>query len=141
MVYDASGKPYAFSPNTIMLSTAHITDLIGVDVPPGGKLSGAVGYQLPIDVGDLTWSILESGKPPVIFAVKASDIVTLGNPINAATQEAMRQSAAATMTAIVNMVNSSDATEAAMTPVPNADQVTDTPEPTDMPVVTDTPSN
>ncbi|HEY3291284.1 MAG TPA: DUF4352 domain-containing protein, partial [Anaerolineae bacterium] len=43
MVNDAAGKTYPFSPNTIMLSAAHISDLIGVDIPAGGKLSGAVG--------------------------------------------------------------------------------------------------
>ena len=140
IVNDASGKLYPFDPHTIMLSAAHISDLIGVDVPPGGKLSGGVGYQLPADVGDLTWSILESGKPPVIFAVKASDIGVVGTPINAATEDAMRSGAAATMTAIVAMVNSADATEAAMTAVPQAVPATDTPEPTDVPAATDAPA-
>jgi hypothetical protein len=96
VVNDASGQLYPFDPHTIMLSTANITDLIGVDVPPGGKLSGAIGYQLPANAGDLTWSILESSKPPVIFAVRTSDIAVVGTPITAGTEDTMRTGVAAT---------------------------------------------
>ncbi|HEY3291362.1 MAG TPA: hypothetical protein VGK87_14630, partial [Anaerolineae bacterium] len=91
--------------------------------------------------GDLTWSFIESGKTPIIFTVKASEIMVEGKPTNSATDDAMRISAAATSQAFVDMANNMDATVAAMTAVPQPAAATDVPAPTDEPAATETPAN
>jgi Domain of unknown function (DUF4352) len=141
---DATGKQYFFDPDTIMLDP-NTTNFDG-GIQPGAKQSGAVGYLLPRDAGDLVW-VFEDFKPNrAVFAVKASDIVAVGTPVTEPTADAMRAQAAATQTAFVGMalgVVSADATQqAAGTDTPAPPEPTDTSVPqasTDTPGTQDTP--
>jgi hypothetical protein len=109
---DATGKQYTFDPDTIMLDP-NTTNLDG-GVGAGEKKSGAVGYQLPADAGDLVW-VFQDFKPNVAaFAVKASDMTDVGTPVTEPTEDAMRASADATQTAFVDMVVGESATQDAM---------------------------
>jgi hypothetical protein len=141
---DATGKQYFFDPDTIMLDP-NTTNFDG-GIQPGAKQSGAVGYLLPTDAGDLVW-VFEDFKPNrAVFAVKSSDIASVGTPVTEPTAEAMRAQAAATQTAFVEMALgavSADATQTAMgtdTPAPPVPTDTSVPqEPTDTPGTQDTP--
>lgn len=69
---DAAGKQYFFDPDTIMLDP-NTTNFDG-GIQPGAKQSGAVGYMLPVDMGNMVW-VFEDFKPnQAVFTVKASDI-------------------------------------------------------------------
>lgn len=132
---DAAGNVYGFDQHVIAISAAK-SGLIDGEIPAGEKRSGSVGYQLPIDAGDLTWTLVDFAQHQVVFAIKAGDIVTVGTPINAATEAVMQDSFNATETLIFQLGQSADETEAATTVMP---EVTDVPEATDVPEVTDDP--
>jgi len=141
---DATGKQYFFDPDTIMLDPS-TTNFDG-GVQAGAKQSGSVGYLLPTNAGDLVW-IIEDFKPNrAAFAVKSSDVASVGTPVTEPTAEAMRVQAAATQTAFVEMAlgaESADATQQAAgtdTPAPPAPVDTAVPEAsTDTPGTADTP--
>lgn len=127
---DATGKQYTFDPDTIMLDP-NTTNFDG-GIEPGAKQSGAVGYQLPTDAGDLVW-VFQDFKPNVAaFAVKASDMTDVGTPVTEPTADAMRASADATQTAFLGMALGAEATDQAT--------VTETPAPPEA-VATDVPTD
>ncbi len=128
---DAAGNQYRFEPNAIMMDASKP---LNGSVAPGEKTSGTIGYELPVNVGDLIWVVEDNANNRAVFAVKASDIVVDGAPIGDATAAVMQTSAAATSAAIIDMANSMDATAAAMTANPDASQPTDTPEATETPI-------
>ena len=138
-VADKAGVIYYFNANTIMLRDPDMNDVIAVDVPPGGKLTGSIGYMLPINAGDITWSFVWQDHPPIVFAVKASEIVQVGAPISAATADALRLGRAKTVEALVTMAAQQDALEAAQTAMPGAPAPTDVPDPTEVPEPTVAP--
>ncbi len=121
---DATGKQYFFDPDTIMLDP-NTTNFDG-GIQPGAKQSGSVGYLLPTNAGDLVWIIQDFKPNRAAFAVKSSDIASVGTPVTEPTAEAMRAQAAATQTAFVEMAlgaESADATQQAAgtdTPAPPA---------------------
>jgi len=122
----ADGKQYFFDPDTIMLDP-NTTNFDG-GIQPGAKQSGAVGYLLPTDAGDLVWVFQDFKPNRAVFAVKESDIASTGTPVTEPTADAMRAQAAATQTAFVEMaegVVSADATQEAA----DGAQGTDTPPP------------
>lgn len=127
---DAAGRQYYFAPNAIMLG---VSRPLNGDVASGEKTSGNIGYQLPANAGDLVWIVQDNAQHRAVFTVKASDIVAEGAPIGKSTAAAMQTGVAATTAAIIELGNSADATDAAVT------VTADTPEPTDVPVPTDTP--
>jgi hypothetical protein len=127
---DAAGKQYNFEPNAIMLEASKP---LNGSVAPGEKTSGTIGYELPVDAGDLVWVVGDNANNRAVFAVKASDILVDGTPIGDATAAVMQTDAAATMSAMIDMANSMEATAAAMTANPDLSQATDTPEPTETP--------
>lgn len=129
---DATGKQYTFDPDTIMLDP-NTTNFDG-SIQPGAKESGAVGYQLPKNAGDMVW-VFEDFKPNVAaFAVKASDMADVGTPVTEPTADAMRAGAAATQTAFVGMMLGAEATDqAAGTETPAPPEAVATDVPTDAP--------
>jgi Domain of unknown function (DUF4352) len=133
---DAAGKPYYFDPNTITLDP-NTTNFDG-GVEAGAKKSGAVGYQLPIDAGDLVW-VFEDFKPNrAVFTVKPGDIGVVGTPVGESTAVAMQADANATQTAFVEIVMGVATEDAAITETPAP------PEPvaTDVPLdATETPTS
>jgi hypothetical protein len=123
----ATGQQYFFDPDTIMLDP-NTTNFDG-GIQPGAKQSGAVGYLLPTGAGDLVWVFEDSRPNRAVFAVTASDVVTVGTPVSEPTAAAMREQAAATQTAFVEMALgavSADATQQALGTDTSAP-----PEPTD----------
>ena len=98
-------------------------------VAPGEKTSGTIGYELPVNAGDLVWVLSDNANNRAVFAVKASDILVDGTPIGDATAAVMQTDVAATTSAIIDMANSMDATAAAMTANPDLSQPTDTTAP------------
>ena len=117
---DAAGKQYYSDPDTIMLDP-NTTNFDG-GIQPGAKQSGAIGYQLPRDAGDLVW-VFEDFKPNrAVFGVPASAVADAGTPVTEPTAAAMRAEAAATQTAFVGMMTSAAATQdAAGADTPAAD--------------------
>ena len=134
---DPAGKQYYFEPNAIMLG---VSRSLNGEVASGEKTSGNIGYQLPTNAGDLLWIVEDNAQHRAVFAVKASDIVAEGAPIGESTAAAFQTSAAATTAAIIEMGNSADATDAALTASPGTPEPTETPVPTDTPEPTETPS-
>jgi len=123
---NAAGVQYGFEPNAIMLDASKPLD---GSVAPGEKTSGTIGYELPVDAGDLIWVVEDNANNKAVFAVKASDIIVDGTPIGDATAAVMQTSVAATTAAMIDMANSMDATTAAMTANPEIPQSTETPIP------------
>jgi hypothetical protein len=114
-VQDAAGKQYYLEPNALMLSATHP---LNGEVAPGAKTSGTIGYQLPADAGDLIWIVADIAPHRAVFAIKASAIVAEGAPIDESTAAALQTNIAATTAAIIEMANSEDATNAALTATP-----------------------
>jgi len=129
---DATGKRYSADPYSVALDP-NTTNFDG-GVQPGAKQSGAIGYQLPRDAGDLVWVFADFRPNYAVFAVKAQDVVTVGTPVTELTASALRSGAAATQTAFVEMALGADATQAAAgTDTPAPVEPTETAAPTDTP--------
>jgi len=108
---DAKGQQFFTDPFSVALDP-NTTNFDG-GIAAGATQSGAIGYQLPRDAGDLVWVFADSGPNRAVFAVKASDVATVGTPVTEATADALRTGAAATQTAFVTMALGAVATEAA----------------------------
>jgi len=128
---NAAGKQYFADPFSSALDP-NTTNLEG-EIPSGGKRSGAIGYQLPRDVGDLVWVFADFRPTYAVFAVKAQDVVTVGTPVTELTASALRSGAAATQTAFVTLALSAATTqEAAGTATPAPPEPTETLAPPDL---------
>jgi hypothetical protein len=86
-------------------------------IPAGGTQAGLVGYQLPVNAGDLLWIFQDFAQNRAIFAVKASDVDTSAAS-SAPTEDALRNSAGATMTAFMDMAATADAADMTATAAP-----------------------
>jgi hypothetical protein len=135
---DAAGKVYYFNMNAIMLEASKP---INGEVAPGEKTNGTIGFELPVNAGDLVWIVEDNAPHRAVFTVKSTDITQVGTPINEPTSAAMKTSVAATTEYFITLANNMDATTAAMTANPGTPQPTETPQPTDTPEPTGTPSS
>jgi hypothetical protein len=114
---DGAGNSYGFDPFANSLPALGAGAAFDAQIPAGGTHAGLVGYQLPANAGDLLWIFQDFGQNRAIFAVKASDIDT-SNASSAPTEDAMRTSAGATMTAFMDMAATADAVDMTATPAP-----------------------
>ena len=106
---DAAGTTYGWDP--FASSSAASDAFADGKIPAGGTQAGLVSYQLPTNAGDLLWIFQDYGQNRAVFAVKASDIDTSAAG-NSATQDALQNSAGATMTAFLDMAATADAANA-----------------------------
>ena len=140
---DAAGKQYFGDPFSVGLDP-NATNFEG-DIQPGTKRSGAIGYQLPMNAGDMVWVFQDFRPNRAVFAVKAGDVATVGTPVTEPTEDALRAGAAATQTAFVEMILGADATKQAVgTETPAPVEPTETlapPEPTDIPATLEPPED
>jgi hypothetical protein len=102
---DGAGTVYGFDP---FASSADAGALVDGSIPPGGTLAGLVSYQAPPTAGDLLWIFQDYGQNRAVFAVPASAIDT-SQAGNSATEDALKASAGATVTALVDMAATGDA--------------------------------
>jgi hypothetical protein len=114
---DAAGNSYGFDPFANSLAAVGGADSMDGTIAPGATRAGLVGYQLPANAGDLLWIFHDFGQNHAIFAVKASEIDTSAAS-SAPTEEALRNSAGATMTAFMDMAATADAADLTATPAP-----------------------
>jgi hypothetical protein len=131
---DAAGKQYFADPFSVGLDP-NTTNFDGA-IAPGATQSGAIGYQLPRDAGDLVWVFTDFRPNSAVFAVKASEVATVGPPVTEPTADAERANAAATLTAFVGLGLSAEATQAAGTDTLAPAEPSETAEP---PAPTETP--
>jgi hypothetical protein len=106
---DGAGNTYGWDP--FASSSAASDAFADGKIPAGATQAGLVSYQLPANAGDLLWIFQDYGQNRAVFAVKVSDIDT-SNAGNAATQDALQNSAGATMTAFLDMAATADAANA-----------------------------
>lgn len=139
---DAAGNVYGFNPNALYASTITSGGDLNGELAGGAKESGKVAYTLPIDAGDLVWTVKDSADHQDRFAIKASEISQEGVLITAPTADALNTSVAATRDALIQMSNDADVTDAALTAVPVTDGPNATEEPTgtEEPTATDEPT-
>ncbi len=114
---DGAGNSYGFDPLANALPALGAGAGFDAEIPAGGTHAGLVAYQVPANAGDLIWIFQDFGQNRAIFAVKAGDIDT-SNASNAATEDAMRSSAGATMTAFFGMAATVEAADMTGTPAP-----------------------
>jgi hypothetical protein len=112
---DAAGTTYGWDP--FASSSAASDAFADGKIPAGGTQAGLVSYQLPNNAGDLLWIFQDYGQNRAVFAVKVSDI-DISNAGSAPTADALRASAGATMTAIMDMVATADAMNLTATAAP-----------------------
>lgn len=114
---DGTGTSYGFDPFANNLAAASGDGALDAMIPAGGTHAGLVGYQLPANAGDLLWIFRDFSQTQVIFAVKASDIDT-SQAGSAPTEDALRNSAGATMTELFNMIATSQSMDMTATATP-----------------------
>ena len=114
---DSAGISYGFDPFANALPALGAGAGFDAEIPAGGTHAGLIAYQLPANAGDLLWIFQDFGQNRAIFAVKASAIDT-SNASSAATEDAMRSSAGATMTAFFAMAATAEAADMTATPAP-----------------------
>jgi hypothetical protein len=114
---DAAGTSYGFDPFANNLTAADGDNALDATIPPGGTHAGLVGYQLPANAGDLLWIFQDFAQNRAIFAVKVSDVDTSA-AASAPTEDALRNSAGATMTAFMDMVATAATADMTATPAP-----------------------
>ncbi len=112
---DVAGTTYGWDP--FASSSAASDAFADGKIPAGGTQTGLVSYQLPANTGDLLWIFQDYGQNRAVFAVKVGAIDT-SNAGNAATEDALRNSAGATMTALFSMAATADAASITDTPAP-----------------------
>jgi hypothetical protein len=116
-VKDAAGTSYGYDPFANSLPSVGSDNGLDGAIPAGGTHAGLVAYQLPATAGDLLWIFQDFAQNRAIFAVKASAIDTSG-AASAGTEDALRNSAGATMTALFAMAATSDAADMTATAAP-----------------------
>jgi len=140
---NAAGTQFFGDPYAMAFDDTAVTNMTS-EINPGEKRSGAVGFQIPRDAGDLLWVFQDYRPTQAVFAVKVADIVAAGPQVTEPTADAQRAQAAATQTAFVEfLVNGVATQEAAGTETPAPPEATDTPAP-DVPtdtVVPDAPTD
>jgi hypothetical protein len=114
---DAAGTSFGFDPFANNLAAIGPDNGLDATIPPGGTHAGLVGYQLPANAGDLLWIFQDFAQTRAIFAVPAS-IIDTSAAASAPTEDALRQSAGATMTAFMDMAATSDAADMTATAAP-----------------------
>ena len=114
---DAAGKAYGFDMAANEMTTVAADGSLDTQIAAGASHSGVVGYQLPTNAGDLLWIFQDFGSNKAIFAVKASDVDTSGAS-SAPTEDALRASAGATGTELMNMLATADAANMTATATP-----------------------
>jgi Domain of unknown function (DUF4352) len=114
---DAAGTAYGFDPFANSLGAVTGDNALDATIPAGGTHTGAVAYQVPASAGDLLWIFHDFSQTQAIFAVKASDIDT-SQAGSAPTEDALRDSAGATMTAFFDLIATSESMEMTATAAP-----------------------
>ena len=114
---DAAGNSYGFDPFANSLPSLGVGLGFDGEIPAGGTKAGLVAYQVPSNAGDLTWIFHDYVPNRVIFAIPASSIDTSAAS-SAPTEQALRDSAAATQTEFFSMAATVEAADLTGTPAP-----------------------
>jgi Domain of unknown function (DUF4352) len=114
---DAAGNDYGFDPFANALPSLGAGGGFDGEIPAGGTKVGLVAYQVPTNAGDLTWIFHDYVPNQVTFAIPASSIDTSAAS-SAPTEQALRDSAAASQTAFFSMAATVEAADLTGTPAP-----------------------
>jgi hypothetical protein len=76
-VRDVAGRTYFVEPYAGYLSAARPLALV---IAPRSRLSGNRGYMLPLNAGDLIWTVQDAGRNRASFAVTTTDLVAQHGP-------------------------------------------------------------
>ncbi|MEP7359164.1 MAG: DUF4352 domain-containing protein, partial [Anaerolineales bacterium] len=114
---DAAGNIYGYDPFANTLAAAGGESGLDGEIEAGATRSGMLGYQLPVNAGDLLWTFRDYAQNEAVFAAKEADIDTSG-AAGSSTQDAARSDADATMTELFSIIATSDAMALTATPAP-----------------------